>query len=501
MMTKDLEQRTHTDNLEEVANTYRAALPSENRYEFSITPLDRLGEPVSVFCLWGQDNTFDNGIGYGTSEIGSQVSALGEAAEGYYASRTLKKMERRRGSFRQMQAGGVDVVDPVSLCLDAGCGYTNELELTWIRGYRYPSRRSVWVPLEAVAIAGSDIGPQDADRPLLMKPITNGLGAGLSIEQALSHGILELIQRDGDSVTFRAMDTGVAVELDSVQDKETLALLDHLEREDIGIIVKVASTDLGIPVLYVVGADRDIERPSSALMLSACGEAAHPDREKALGKALREYVAARARKRFMHGSFQELASVAPEPFVRRAMQAKPYGDDPRAVESILEWIGMPRRDFYHLIRDPVLTVRSQVLFSSLPTCKTEEIVDPAALLDLLHKKLSAQNLEIIYFPFTSEDAPVQSVKAIVPGLEVETMSYGRIGMRNVQRLQQQGADFVSVGSPSDGLLPIYLSSRDEMKLGGKAWLHPDKLDKAVGKLYGLYREPHSHTIAHYLNEA
>ena len=36
-------------------------------------------------------------------------------------------------------------------------------------------------------------------------------------------------------------------------------------------------------------------------MLSACGEACDPDRERALAKACREFAAARVRKTFSHG--------------------------------------------------------------------------------------------------------------------------------------------------------------------------------------------------------
>src|SRR5215210_5037722 len=63
--------------------------------------------------------------------------------------------------------------------------------------------------------------------------------------------------------------------------------------------------------LYVVGYDRNPEDAPHPLALSACGEAAHPNREIALHKALLEYVAARARKLFNHAPLEMIESVAP----------------------------------------------------------------------------------------------------------------------------------------------------------------------------------------------
>src|SRR3712207_8772471 len=95
-----------------------------------------------------------------------------------------------------------------------------------------------------------------------------------------------LVQRDGNSATYRALDNGVAVSLDVVRDPETRALLDRIDRAGIDVIVKLASTDFGVVNLYVVGAERDPGETPHPLALSACGEAADPDREKALKKAL-----------------------------------------------------------------------------------------------------------------------------------------------------------------------------------------------------------------------
>ncbi len=455
-------------DLNQIATQYRRALPMDLADEFAIEGLDCIGQPLWAVAIWAPDGFYD-GFGYGPDEIGAQVSALGEAAENCFGSRQMRRKKVRCASFNTLVREGTPAQDPVTLCLDAGCGYTPDREIHWVEAKRYPSGESTMVPVEAAAIAESDIPEQARLKPYLMWPITNGLGAGMTLEQALTHGVLECVQRDGDSVVFRALDQGIAVKLDDVQDARTRDLLKRLDEAEIDITVKLASTDFGISVLYAVGRDRDIHRPPFPLMLSACGEAAHPDRERALSKALQEYISSRSRKRFMHGPLHDVARIAPQRYMDRLFSTEYGGDESRALQSVMEWVEMPRDEFFRIIEDPVLKVRSTVQFSSLPTSS--------------HSPLQMFP-EILYVDFSANDIHV--VKAIVPTLEVETMSYGRIGDRNLDRLLARGVDFAGLG---EGPLTLYLPS------GRKAWLDPVKLDRAVGKLYGLYREPNGHSIA------
>jgi thiazole/oxazole-forming peptide maturase SagD family component len=472
------------------AARYRAALPMGRGYEFSLTPLDCIEQPLWAVGVWGDGHIFVDGFGYKATAAGAQVSALGEAAENYFASRWMRSAERREASYAELLREGTAAVDPVTLCLDAGCGYTAERRMTWVPAVRHPAGERVLVPIEAAAIGFNDISATAEREQWVMTPITNGLGAGLTMEQALVHGLLELVQRDGDSVSFRALDQGVAITLDAVENEGTRQLLRKLEEEDIEVIAKLAEVNCGMPVIYVVGHDRNIERPAFPLTLSACGEAADPDRERALEKALREYVSSRARKRFMHGPLEDVASVAPEEYMDRLFADAVEGDESRALECVLDWVRMPRAEFFELIRDPVLTVRSHVKFSELPTHEGG--------LDWIAEQLRHEGLEILYVDFTEPGSGVSAVKAIVPGLEVETISYGRIGARNLKRLMERGSPIVSIGPELEGARRILLTAEQESSVGGAAWLHPEELERAVGQLYGLYREPNGHSVARLL---
>jgi thiazole/oxazole-forming peptide maturase SagD family component len=493
-------------DLETVLQTFQQAIPQREAFEFELTPLDRLGIPLWGAFVWADDGDFSDGFGYGADTLAARVSAWGEVLENYFATKTLETMPRRRASFNELIALGEKAVNPVSLCLDAGVNYSHDKEIVWTTGKSFPAGETVWLPLEAVAITSSDARKDVDDDDFLFKPITNGLGAGATLEQALAHGILELVQRDGDSVTFRAMDEGVKIELDDVKDEETRNLLRFLDESGVEVIPKLAGIVAGIPVIYLVGYDRDLSQSPFHLSLSACGEAAHPDKERALAKALREFVSSRARKRFMHGSIEDMKRVAPKIYCDRVISDPLGGDEPRALESLLAWVQMTREEFFNIIKSPLFEVRRTVNFAELPTANPEETNTAENLMSLLADRLSGEAMEIYYADFTPAGSDFAVVKAIVPGLEVETMSYNRIGRRNFERLLERGQrdnylnGLVGVGDAPKDALPIHLTAKDEEKIGGKVWLNPKAVEKAVGKLYALYREPNGHTIGKVLNQ-
>jgi hypothetical protein len=96
-----------------------------------------------------------------------------------------------------------------------------------------------------------------------------------------------------------------------------------------------------------------------------------------------------------------------------------------------------------------------------------------------------------------------AAKVLVPGLEVETMSYRRIGERGVRRLLDRGEPLVAVGrrpggDDAAGWARVHLTADAEERLGGPAWFDRAGADARVGALYALYREPGRHAVAEVL---
>ncbi|MBC7374063.1 MAG: YcaO-like family protein, partial [Frankiales bacterium] len=313
--------------------------------------------------------------------------------------------------------------------------------------------------------------------------------AGLDADRALSHALLELLQRDGNGLVFRALDRGVVVDLDGLTDPAAVQALSRLRAAGVEPVVKLASTELGLTNVYAVGVDTDPDEPISA---TACGEAAHPDREVAVRKALLELCSSRARKAFAHGSLDRVRRLAGSDYLDRYLAALPVdavaAEEPRALAAMASWLALPAAGLTALLQDSVLSNRSQVRLADLPT--TTGLDTTAALRADVVGRLHNEGMDVLVLDLSGDGVHV--AKAVVPGLEVETMSYGRIGERGVRRARDLGLPFVAVGADPGGWTAVHLTDEATERLGGPAWLDRAAVDAAVGALYPLYREPARH---------
>ena len=477
---------TDAATLREVAEAFRATMPKAAHVSvFRIDSLDRIGIPVAQANLLLPDEPATIGYGYGFTEDEAAVGALGELCEEVHVGAWVKRAPRTVASYAELlrARGPGGVVDPLTLCLPAGSAWTPETPLSWVEAQRWPSGDPVMVPREWIAAYPYQLGE---DKPRLITPITNGLGAGFDHGHAIAHGLMALLQRDGNVVTYRALDQGVAVELDAVDDPGVVALLDHLRGLGIAVTVKLACTDFGIPNLYVVGDDHGT--PTVPLQVTSCGEAAHPDRARSLRKALLEFCGSRSRKAATHGPIDAVRRVMPRDYVERQMAVAMLGEEePRALEAMAEWVGQDGAELRRRLSGSVFAERRRVRLSELPTTPPEDVARGEDRLNLLAGRLAGEGLEILYVDCSPAGSPVRVVKTIVPGLESETMSYHRIGWRGVRRLRERG-DTLLLDGPHEGALRVRLRPEDEAKAGGPAWFDAALADRMVAGLYPMYRE-------------
>jgi ribosomal protein S12 methylthiotransferase accessory factor len=478
----------------EAVRAYRENLPPGDLIDFPYTRLDRLEVPAYSTAFWPEKGAFCNGLGYGTSEAEAMTSAFGELFESAAAGDRLPRMPRTRGSYNELvrQYGDDGVLDPLEACLEAGTAYDHDRVLNWVEARRFPEGESVLVPVELAATRFADLLPEEREREHLFTPITNGLGAGPSLEHALSHALLELIQRDGNSVTYRALDRGIAVDTET-SDPGTRDLLAHLDREGVEIIVKLAAKDFRMTNLYVVGYDRNPEDAPHPLALSACGEAAHPSREIALRKSLLEYVAARARKLFNHAPLAMMVPILPPGYLDHFRESPLGSEEERSLQEMLEWLALSPSEMYDLLEHPIYSVRSRVAFSTLPHTEINPD-DRTKLLGIVASRLRNAGLDVLYVDYSSPKGEVNAVKAIVPGLEVETMSYGRIGARNLHRLLDSDLVVAGEAGGRPAARRILLTPEKDAEMG-PAWLDYEAVERTVANLYPLYREPGRHVAA------
>ncbi len=431
------------------------------------------------------------------------MGAYGELTEEVSSSAALTRLPRLTGSYREMLArmGASGIVDPVTLCLEAGSPYTPETVLEWVEGRRWSDDEPVLIPVEFVACAGMDV-PTRPGVSRLVTPITNGHGAGTTLAMAQTHGLLELLQRDGNSVHYRALAGTTAIDLGTITDPAARALLDRYDAAGIEMIVKVAATDFGFVNLYAVGYDRSSADGGLPIMAAACGEAVHPVPEVALRKALLEFASSRARLALFHGPLDVVQQVVPPGYLERYRKVvNPAEEEPRGLAGMQHWVTLGL-DGMRQVLAPVFSVNKRASFADLPRSDEQPFAsDETALLRFAVDRLERTGMPVLYVDLSPPGSAVHAVKMIVPGLEVETMSYRRIGERNVRRLLARQAaepDFpvlVGVGVPSAETVPIPLTEPVRQRLGGNAWLDQARMAELMENLYVLYREPSRHVTA------
>ncbi len=491
---------------------YRAAVAGatdgEPVHEFGLADLDRTGVPTWTTAQWQPDGFFCSGNGYGTTAEAARIGAWGELAEEVACHRALPRMERRRASYDELRQSGEPALDPLALRLPVGTDYAADQPRWWVPASRLApgaagDGEAVWVPIEEAASCFSDLPDELADYRPLYTPITNGMGAGDTRERAVAHGLLELWQRDGNSARYRAMDRGRVLDLapGDVEDPAVRELLARYDALGIDVLVKLAETDQGVVNVYAVGREREPSAAGHPLMLTGCGEAAHPDRQTALAKAVTELASSRVRKRFSHGPWADVARVAPPAYVERMRAQPPPVEEDRSLDSLRDWLAMGPDAMQAMIAPTVFRESERVPFASLPDAGP--FASPADLLADVARRTAAAGIDLLVVDYTAHGLPpgtAHAVKVIAPGLEVETMTYDRIGPRNVARLLADGpppgADdpLVGTGEAPQGAHPIPLTPADAERLG-PVWFHPGRAAGAVGPLYALYREPWRHVLA------
>ena len=473
-------------SLIDVIDHYEAVLGRFGRVvDFDISGLDRLGIPVTS-CSLVVDGAFaHHGNGYGATPAAARVSGLGELAEGVVSAIGLAERHRggRSGSYADLVAAeGADrVADPRTLGLPAGSAYDEAMPLVWLPVTRLPSGETGWLPEELVANEPGELrGPTS-----LITPITNGLGAGLDDDRAVTHGLLELLQRHTNGLRFRALDRRSPVIASETLPESVDALLELFTAQGIRPVLKHAATDLGVVSTYAMGVDTD---PAAGIRVTAGGEAAHPSAEVSSTKALLEYANSRARKAFCFGDRAAARRVAPTEYWDAL--GDPGPGEARAHQAMSAWRDLPP----DALR--ALTAPDEAATVAYRDITAAGVPDSAEMLRHLLAALAADDVGHDVLVARSEVDGVVAAKVVVTGLEVETLSYGRIGELGIRDALAGDLDLVRVQPAPSGThtARVVLTPAAEERLGGPAWYSYAVADRLLGPRYPLYREPSRHSV-------
>ncbi|MDI3541827.1 MAG: thioglycine synthase [Candidatus Methanomethylophilaceae archaeon] len=355
-----------------------------------ISKTDTIGIPVwSVSWPGAPQGAVSNFNGKGPTREQAMASAVMEAMERYSAK--MRPEDCLEVATIDEIAERGPYIDPRELILPTRVlSYLVDQPIAWTKGYDLFRGEEIWVPANAVFHPYSPHGDLQ-----LFRYNTNGIASGNTIEEAILHALLELIERDAWSLAdfHRRVNADVIVDdPDSVCAK----LIHQCEEAGVEIHLKDLTTDVGIPT---IGAAADDIRTKDPEML-VIGVGTHLNPEIAAVRAITE--AAQSRTTHRHG-----IKVDPH---RRAMCQELGYERMKKINSM--WFS---------------TTGREVRLSEMERLDTPYVLDDIEV--VFQRLIDAGFYMAVTVDLTREDICIPVVRMIVPGMEVYTMDPEREGPR------------------------------------------------------------------------
>jgi putative methanogenesis marker protein 1 len=371
------------ENLIKVAGITRVA---------DITRLDRIGIPVfSSIRPEAETGAISVYNGKGLTKVQAKVSAIMEGLERYSAE--VRGDEVVRKLLRQAN----DALDPRELILPRQV--LNALAsrpVGFVGCYDIANEKEVMVPCSAV------FHPYNSERDIMLfRSNTNGLASGNNLEEAVLHGLCEVVERDSWSLCEARR--SVVADMDLTGCGRKLAkCVEMFESKGIELHFKDMTSDVGLPVIGVAADDVASKDPG----LLTLGIGAHPVPEVAALKGLVEVAQSRLTQ--IHGAREDTT---------RAGASRQLGYE-RMKELNRMWF------------QPSGTLRS---LEGMRDISTTDIRDD--IMVVIEGLRNVGLRKVIVHDLTRKELGVPVVRVIVPGLEVYALDPDRVGSRFMEAAQ------------------------------------------------------------------
>lgn len=251
-----------------------------------VTGLDRIGIPV-----WNAMRPNARALsvhqGKGIADIDAKASAVMEALERACAERP--NLPVRTASAEELLRAD-ERCDPLDDLVAIGHQPIDRAcRLDWVEGQDLMDGGTVWVPFEAVLL--------DFTRPSHFWQSSDGLASGNTEREAIFHGLLERIERDGDtlwSLGRMEQQAETCISCADLGDPVASALADRIERAGFRLQLFDMTSDLGVPTISALMSPAEAsERRSLRYIDVTMGSGTHPVAYRAALRAMTEAVQSR----------------------------------------------------------------------------------------------------------------------------------------------------------------------------------------------------------------
>lgn len=244
---------------------------------------DRTALAQAVTRMPGEDRT-EYTFGRGTRYSASRTAAILEALERYAGHRPRAITPAVRASYIDVASDAIDPAvygghHPAGVAKLDGqlVPYSPTRAISWVWGYSFRRAAPVLVP-EQLAYYRST--PPDER---FVYEVSNGCALGSCLEEAILHGLLEVIERDSFLLTWYTRRPATPIDLAGADDPEVGGTADRLMQAGYSLHVYDTTTDIRVPSVWAMLVNSRRRAP-----YAMCASGAHLDFTRAVAAALGE---------------------------------------------------------------------------------------------------------------------------------------------------------------------------------------------------------------------
>lgn len=250
-----------------------------------VTGMDNIGIPV-MLSVRPNAKSLSVAQGKGITTELAKVSAVMESIEHFHAEQPISI--NIIDSYANLSAEH-DMPNPIHLANPLFSSEHLEQEiLPWTQGINLLTGKKALLPMPSLSLDSTQ-----ADRlSVLLYASTNGLASGNTLDEAICHALLEVIERDSTfawKMLKKNEQNQTIVDVETIQVSFLIDLITKIQQADIKIKIYNQTAALGVPTFFCLIGDN---RPSRRLALFG-GYGTHLNKAIALSRAITEAVQSR----------------------------------------------------------------------------------------------------------------------------------------------------------------------------------------------------------------
>ena len=392
-----------------------------------ITHLDRIGIPVySAIRPTAQDGGVSIYAGKGATKEQAKASAMMEGFERYSAEKQkIDEINSKIANIQEMN--DEQFIKPHDLILSneiKDLDFEKENSLEWTLAIDIITEEEYYIPSNSIyhpyipkksehndnknSNENNDNNNENNDDnknnniqkspTAIFKGNTNGLASGNVLEEAVLHGMLEIIERDAWSIFELTKKNKKEIAIDTIEDPLINSLLDKFKKESINIKIMDLTADIDIPTIAATADDTILQDPA----LLTLGVGTHLNPKIAVLRALTEVAQSRATQ--IHGTREDTSRAVfmrKAGYVRMKKMNKHYFDD-ETKENIIDIKDIEDKSTESLKKDIEITTK-----------------------ELINNGLD----KILFKDLTRKEIGANVVRVVIPGTENYAIDPDRLGKR------------------------------------------------------------------------